>query len=314
MKRQQPNERVLPYDLITPLYSDYAYKARFVWMPDSARAEVNAEGTLEFPENTVLIKTFYYPDDFRRPEGRRRLLETRLLVKRQGNWEAFAYLWNAEQTEARLNLIGDFLPARFVDERGVARRLEYVVPNKNQCKSCHNVDNTLQPIGPKARNLNRAFVYPDGSEDNQLARWQREGLLAPGEYAAVFPGIAAWDDSGAPLEARALAYLDVNCGHCHHPRGPAHTTGLYLTVDYQAQRNRLGVCKTPVAAGKGSGGHRYGIAPGRPDASILIHRMLSEEPGVMMPELGRVLPHQEGIALLRQWIEAMEGDCGAPEL
>ena len=29
-----PNDRVLPYDLNSPLFSDYAHKARFVWMPE----------------------------------------------------------------------------------------------------------------------------------------------------------------------------------------------------------------------------------------------------------------------------------------
>jgi hypothetical protein len=63
--------------------------------------------------------------------------------------------------------------------------------------------------------------------------------------------------------------------------------------------------KAPVAAGKGSGGHRYDIVPGNPEASILMYRIQSDDPGIMMPELGRSIVHQEGIELIREWILRM---------
>lgn len=309
MKALRPNERVLPYELITALFTDYAHKARFVWMPDSAQATVDEKGVLQFPENTVLIKNFYYPADFRQADADWDIIETRLLIKREGKWEAFTYVWDETQAEATLNVIGDLRPVSWKDEAGERHEIEYVVPNKNQCKSCHNESNEIQPIGPKVRNLNRTLAY-EGGTANQLVRWQETGLLAAGDYAAQFQPVANWEDpAGGSLEDRALAYLDVNCGHCHRPEGPAHTSGLYLTVDYQGERGKLGICKTPVAAGKGSGNRRFGITPGQPDSSILVFRMESDDPGVMMPELGRVTAHREGIALVRAWIEAIDGDC-----
>lgn len=307
MNGLQPNDRVMPYELITPLFTDYAHKARFVWMPDSVRATVDSSGMMRFPDNTVLIKNFYYPADFRRPEEDWDIVETRLLVRRAGKWEAFTYVWNEEQTEASLNVTGDFRQVRWTDEQGGKHDLEYVIPNKNQCKSCHNERNVVTPVGPKVRNLNKTITYPGGEVANQLSRWQEEGLLAPGDYASAFKPLAAWDDPKAgSLEDRALGYLDVNCGHCHRPEGPAHTSGLYLTVDYAHDRGHIGVRKTPVAAGKGSGGYRFGIDPGKPDSSILVFRMQSRDPGVMMPELGRVNPHEEGIALVREWIAGLK--------
>ena len=63
--------------------------------------------------------------------------------------------------------------------------------------------------------------------------------------------------------------------------------------------------KPPVAAGIGSGGREYDIVPGQPDQSILTYRIASTHPGVMMPELGKRLVHEEGVALVRQWIAAM---------
>ncbi len=310
MQEMFPNEGVLPYELITPLFTDYAHKARFVWMPDSVEASVDEQGVVQFPENTVLIKNFYYPADFRQPERDRNIMETRLLMKKGDDWEAYTYVWNEAQTEAKLNLVGDIQAVSWTDEEGQRHEIEYVVPNKNQCKSCHNENNAIQPIGPKVRNLNRTLAYAGGSA-NQLEKWQSAGLLAAGDYAAQFQPVANWEDPGSgSLEDRALAYLDVNCGHCHRPGGPAHTSGLYLTVDYREQRGKLGVCKTPVAAGKGSGNRRFGITPGQPDSSILLFRMESEDPGIMMPELGRVMEHREGIELIREWIAGLEGDCG----
>ncbi|HMO39572.1 MAG TPA: SO2930 family diheme c-type cytochrome [Saprospiraceae bacterium] len=304
----RPNERVLPYDLITPLFSDYAWKARYVWMPDSVQATVSAQGDILFPDHTVLIKTFYYPKDFRRPNTHRQLMETRLLIKQNDEWQAYTYIWDEAQREATLSVIGDFRPASWTDEQGNRHQIEYVVPNKNQCKSCHNVHNAIQPIGPKVRNLDRSFAYADGAT-NQLVKWRQTGILDKSAQTDDFQALTPWDDpNSGTLHARALAYLDVNCGHCHRPEGPAHTTGLYLTAD-QTDKGKLGFCKTPVAAGRGSGGRKFGIVPGQPDASILLYRMESDEPSVMMPEFGRVVPHREGIELIRNWIANMEGDC-----
>ena len=63
--------------------------------------------------------------------------------------------------------------------------------------------------------------------------------------------------------------------------------------------------KPPVAAGRGSGGLSYDIVPGKPEESILVFRTGSIDPGIMMPELGKRLIHEEGLALLREWVAAM---------
>jgi len=305
-----PSEGVLLYEPITPLFTDYAHKARYVWMPDSVQASVAEDGRLQFPDNSVLIKHFYYPADFSQPGQGRDLVETRLLMKRRGEWDAYTYVWNESDTEAELNLVGDFKTVHWKDETGQARTVEYAVPNKNQCKSCHNQQKKLLPIGPKVRHLNAELQYPDGRAENQLRRWQAEGKLVAGDWAEQYAALADWEEPGSgSLEARALAYLEVNCGHCHHPKGPAHTTGLYLGRDFADRPAQLGICKSPVAAGKGSGGRSFGIRPGHPEQSILLYRMQAEDPGVMMPEIGRAVPHEEGIALIREWIEAMPGDC-----
>ena len=84
----------------------------------------------------------------------------------------------------------------------------------------------------------------------------------------------------------------------------ASNSGLNLDLE-ESRPAALGVGKRPVAAGRGSGGLEVAIAPGQPDQSILLHRMKSTEPGVMMPELGRSVVHDEGVARIADYIRRL---------
>ena len=112
------------------------------------------------------------------------------------------------------------------------------------------------------------------------------------------------------LDARARAWLEINCAHCHNPAGPARNSGLDLLAS-QTNPTAYGVYKAPVAAGRGSGGREFDIVPGQPDKSIMVYRIASTDGGIMMPELGKRLVHEEGLALIREWIAAM-ADEGKP--
>ena len=96
--------------------------------------------------------------------------------------------------------------------------------------------------------------------------------------------------------------------HCHNPGGFASNAALNLEY-WRAVDREYGICKTPVAAGSGSGGLQYAIVPGDADASITAYRMNSNEPDVRMPEIGRTVIHDEGVALIRQWIDSLAGGC-----
>lgn len=296
-----PNARVTAYTLNTALYSDGALKFRYAYVPQGAAAAYNADGVFEFPVGTVLVKTFAYAADMRHPEEDVRFIETRLLIRRQAGWVALPYVWNEAQTEARLSVIGADVDARFIDEAGEATALEWAVPNVNDCRGCHARDGQIVPIGPSARNLNR---------DAQLTAWRDAGILdqAPADAPRV-PD--AYNPASGALEARARAYLDVNCGHCHNPAGPAHTSGLDLSWSQQNPA-QWGVLKRPVAAGRGSAGLDFSIDPGHPERSILVLRMESTDPGVMMPELGRQLRDEAAIALMHQWIAGMDANGRPP--
>ncbi len=295
-----PAPGVVRYTLNTPLFSDYAEKFRYVWLPAGTAAAYTDSGVLEFPVGTTIVKNFAYPADFRAPDKAIRIIETRLLVRRADGWVPLSYVWNAAQTEAVLKRAGVRVPVAYVDAAGAAKQLDYAVPNINQCKQCHSQDGATTPIGPTAGNLNGGL---DGHGATQLAAWAATGKLTG--LPAAPPKLARWDDPAVPVADRARAYLDVNCGHCHSPKGFASNSGLYLQHD-EPDPAHQGIGKRPVAAGRGSGGLLFAISPGRPDASILLHRMASNEPGVMMPQFGRTVSHDEGVALVRAYIEGMK--------
>jgi len=315
---------VVPYALNTPLFTDYAHKLRTIWMPADVSAAYRQGEVLDFPVGTIISKTFYYPEGedgtvlketdlqpVTQSKGLNleayKLIETRLLVRREAGWEPLSYIWNAEETEAKLTRIGAIVQLT-LNDKGVETPFNYVVPNINQCAGCHAPNNTtrkLKPIGPKARHLNGSYRYADGPA-NQLDKLSEIGYL--GNVPTARPQATIWDDDGASIDARARAYLDINCAHCHNPVGPADTSGLHLNPENESLPH-LGICKNAVAAGGGTGGRIYDITPGRPDDSIMIYRMASRDPSAMMPELGRSLTHDAGVALIEAWISEMDSGC-----
>ncbi len=304
-QRQIPNAGLLPYDMNTPLFTDYAAKHRFVWMPAGTSAQYSADEAFEFPVGTVLVKTFSYPLDGANPAAGERLIETRLLIRQTDGWKALPYIWNEEGTDARLAVAGGRIPLTWKQADGTERSTNYLVPNMNQCKECHANKDVIGPIGPKSRHLNKTYPYDTGVA-NQLSHWSEVGYLhgAPADPAQTLALPAAFDPTSGTLDHRARAWLDINCAHCHNPNGPAYTSGLDLSWAQQDMA-RVGLLKPPVAAGRGSAGLQFGIDPGKPDRSILLSRISSHELGVMMPPLGRTMEDDDGVALIAEWIAAM---------
>ncbi len=300
----QPVKEVIPYDINSVLFSNYAEKLRFIKLPEGMRASYSKEDVLELPKGTIIIKNFYYENDFRKKDKGRRILETRLLVNEESGWTAYPYVWNDEQTEAFYDVAGDIKKVSYINASGKRINIDYIIPNKNQCKGCHIRDGKMKPIGPTAAQLNKDHAYASGRQ-NQLSYWQQHGMLNNMPDINNIAKMARIDEASQSIEARARAYLDVNCGTCHHPQGPANTSGLFLHYD-QDPTVELGIMKSPVAAGRGAGKNAYDIVPGQPHKSILTFRMQTNDPGIAMPELGREQVHKEGVKLIKEWIKGME--------
>ncbi|MEN9612020.1 MAG: hypothetical protein RLZZ628_2834 [Bacteroidota bacterium] len=300
---QKPISGVVPYQLNAPLFSDGAHKLRFIQLPVNQQVPYNPDTVFQFPKGTAIIKTFYYKKDERADKKGRQLIETRVLLHEATGWIALPYIWNEAQTDAFLEITGGTTQVAWRDVHGAKKTLQYAIPNMNQCKGCHERNGVMSPIGTSARQLNGDFKYANGF-DNQLFRWQKMQLLTALPAAKTIPKLVHYEDGTARLDDRARAYLDIHCAHCHHKTGAAQTSGLFL--DWQTQDSTaLGFYKTPVAAGRGSGNRLFDIVPRKPNESILLYRMESLDPGEMMPELGRQVQHQEGIKLIKAWIEAM---------
>ncbi len=287
-----PTAGVVKYDLINPLFSDHTEKHRYVFLPDGERIGYTEIDVLAFPVGTVLIKSFAYGE---------RYLETRLLIHKPNGWEALPYVWNEDQTEATYAPIGMRLEIEAGEAAENAPEFTYAVPNKNQCKTCHQNGDAVSPIGPKVRNLNHRGPFGV----NQISDWVARGWLDdvppdPARMAKAF-------DPEVSISEQARAYLDINCAHCHKAGGSASNSGLWLDWEIE-DAVKWGVGKRPTAAGRGSGMALVVIEPGVPEQSILAYRMGSNEAGIAMPELGRALVHEEGVALIEAWISEMDSD------
>ena len=298
LTNQIPADEVLPYQLQSELFSDYTYKQRFVYVPPAMKVEHEKNKVFMFPVGSVLIKTFSYQNTM--SELSPQLLETRLLIHSEGGWKAVSYIWNEDQTEAYLSLVGGTIQTSFSDEGGNIRSVRYRAPNKNQCKECHQINASLTPIGPKARNMDLTLSYDDKPQ-NQLAKWHDLGWI---DQDIDFMKMINYSRLNEDIEDRARAYLEINCAHCHIPGGAADTTGLYLMLE-ETNKKSLGFYKKPVAAGKASFNLKYSIVPKKPNQSILLRRMESMDPGIMMPESGRALKHAEGIEIISEWINSL---------
>jgi uncharacterized repeat protein (TIGR03806 family) len=305
-----PRAGVTPYDLNTPLFSDDALKARALFLPKGAVAQYDADNAFSFPDGTLLIKSFGFRDDLRKAQPAVTWVETRLLIKSAAGWRGVTYLWDAAQTEATLDEAGEVRDISFVDAAGATQIAHYLVPSAAQCTQCHSNSGVMAPIGTKARNLNRSFTYPDGTAQNQLTHWTSAGILAgaPADPAQV-PALPVWNDAAHySVDARARAYLEVNCAHCHSASGFARTTGLFLAAS-ETSSTAIGICKPPVAAGPATGGNSFDVVPGDPDHSVLAYRLAAIAPSIAMPLIGRSLVDTDGLALVRQWITALPGTC-----
>lgn len=303
---QKPGANTHAYAPVSPLYSDYTAKDRFLWLPPGKTVSISADGSWNFPEGAIVVKTFAFDADLRVPGVGRRLIETRLFIRDADVWRPETYLWNEAQTEAEHHIGGDRVTVTYLDNAGESVTTPYLVPNLGQCANCHAQSDKMELLG---------VTTPQMNGPGQLDTLAAAGLFDTAPAAATLPALV--DPFGATdadsLDERARAYLHANCSHCHTEGGAAESSGLRLSWDV-TNTTQLGICKQPAAAGAGGASSTFDIHPGLPEESIMIDRMKSTKPAVKMPELPNLRVHTEGLALIEAWIAAMPAtDCSAPE-
>jgi len=304
LKNQEAVPGVLPYEPISSLFSDYAKKKRFVWMPEGVSATYNADGALlDFPEGAVIVKSFYYDNVL--PSGNTQIIETRLLIKKEGAWVFADYIWDSAQQEAFLDTAedGGTVDLSWIQD-GVERTVEYRIPSTSQCFTCHKSFGNAIPIGVKPQNLNGLYDFNDG-ESNQLQKWIEIGYLEdnlPGNINTVVD----YHDESEDLDLRVRSYLDINCASCHMDGGHCDYRSLRFEFNMTEDPNNLGICidpDTPID------GFSKLVAPGDADSSVLFFRISTEDEQYRMPLLGRTLVQDDGVALVREWIESLSETC-----
>ena len=303
MKNLQPAYKVLPYDLINSLFSDYAQKKRFVWMPEGTQATYSSDGEiLNFPTGAVLIKNFYY--DNVSESNVTQIIETRLMIKRADKWIFATYVWNDEQTEAFLDMEGSDVRVLW-NNNGTSTLIKYRIPSEVECATCHKLNDAAVPIGPKPQNLYKTYPYIDGIE-NQLERWKKEGYLS-NQAPTTIATTTDWTDATKPLALRARAYLDINCAHCHTPGTSCGDMPMNLAFNQTENPANLGVCIEPHEFVTGN--QQYIVTGQDVEGSLLYFRISTDDKTEMMPNIGRSLIHTEGLQLIEDWINSLEPTC-----
>ncbi|MEP5255934.1 MAG: hypothetical protein ABJQ39_12800 [Winogradskyella arenosi] len=303
LKNLEPSHGVLPYTLNATLFSDYAKKKRFIWMPNQSKAAyVSDDQVLDFPTGTILIKNFYY--DNVRPDYSTQIIETRLMIKKEAGWVFANYKWNALQSEAELDLNGSFVPLEW-EENDEVKSVEYRIPSEAECHTCHKIMETAQPIGPKPRNLNLTFQADEGLQ-NQLDYLVEFGYLDNSLPETIYQ-LPNYTDTSVPLSQRVRSYLEINCAHCHSDY--THCSYRPMRFDYSLTDDfaNMGVCvdaDTPL----GEDLERI-VTPGDARSSVLYYRLSATEPSTRMPLLARTLVHTEGLQLVEAWIESLDMNC-----
>lgn len=299
LKNQEPSYGVLPYEPASQLFTDYAKKKRFIWMPAGQKMTYNGDyNVFNFPNKSVLIKNFYY--ETMTTGSAKQILETRVMIFKNGEWIFAEYQWNEEQTEAFLITEGAFKDITFT-HNGQVISTTYRLPHNTECFICHKSDSKSKPIAPKPQNLNFTYNYADGPK-NQLTKLIEFGYLENN----LPPNISStidYRDTTKSLEMRVRSYLDINCGHCHIALGDCdYRTNLRLSFHETANIQKMGVCVTPDEE---IPGQTKVIFPGRPERSVMYFRMNSIQQNEMMPKVGRTIVHQEGLQLLEQYINTL---------
>jgi uncharacterized repeat protein (TIGR03806 family) len=303
LKDLNPEYGVIPYTLNSVLFSDYAKKKRFIWMPNNTKSSyINDNVPLNFPVGSILVKNFYYENVL--PNNNTKNIETRIMIRKVEGWTFANYVWNDEQTEATLDLNGSSINLQWQDTNEV-KTVNYRIPAGPECHTCHKVIEIAQPIGLKPRNLNLEYDYSNGLK-NQL-----EKLISFGYLENNLPNTIAtlpnYNDTSESLEHRVRAYLDINCAHCHSEETHCAYRPMRFDFTETIDHSNIGVCVDPdTDLGLGLG---HIIEPGDARNSVLFYRLSTVEPSERMPLMGRTVIHTEGVDLIEDWINSLNDDC-----
>jgi uncharacterized repeat protein (TIGR03806 family) len=304
----RPHPAALPFEVSAPQWADGATLERFAALPGLERTEqkpqLNAGGSWTLPNGSVLVQTLSLDLVDAAGKPARKRIETRLLVRQQGEWTGYSYRWNAGQSDAELvPAAGAAAELEVADpaEPGGRRDQTWRFPSRTECLVCHSRAAGFV-LGFSPLQLDRDHDY-SGTIDNQLRALEHIGVFAGAlpERREDRPRLVNPYEARAPLEARVRSYLHVNCSICHVPEGGGNSRiDLGLTtpldkmrlVDEGPSHTRLNIPDARL------------IARGSPERSVLYQR-ISRRGTDQMPPLASTEVDRTAIKLIAEWIRGL---------
>lgn len=272
------SSRAFKYELNSELFTDYAHKQRVIALPENTTMQYDGDGLPIFPDNTVIAKTFYYNNDERDLTLGKTIIETRVLIKINGEWQTGDYKWNNDQTEAVLDPNGSTVPVTWIDADGESNSVNYEIPSNTDCFTCHHTYDNATPIGPKLRNMN---FQVNGL--NQLDELVNSGHLIGVSGSSEVSSIVNWQNTSESLEDRARSYFDINCAHCHIEGGDCETLStLRLAFESSLEDSQIVQRKFSISL-----------------------RISEYNEGFSMPFIGTTIVHTEGVELLQAYLDTL---------
>lgn len=255
-----------------PLWSDGATKARWLSLPPGSSIDASNVDSWRFPVGTRAWKEFALDGV---------PVETRMIEQTsEGEWSAVAYRWEGDDAVA--------VRQGAIDAGGTP----HDIPSAEQCQACHS--------GRASFILGFSAVQLAEAEGVNLESLVAEGLLSPA------PGPI----SAPAADEQALGYLHANCSHCHNPDRAVGVKGDRCydpdpDLDWTLPAAVLRSVNEAPALKLG----REDLAPGHSERSEVIQRMSARNTSMMrpsMPPLGTEERDEEGVAMLRVWIDGLQ--------
>jgi len=307
---RQPHPALIRYEINTPGWHDGATSERFIALPEGGRMEFTEQRGWNLPDGSAVVQTLTLED---------KRIETRVLVRQQNEWAGYSYAWNDAQTDATL-----------VAAKGETRK-DWRIPSRQECMLCHGREGGFV-LGVSTVQLNR---------DDQIARWEREGLLKFNHAVVEEAQWRAEISKDKPEDDVLQASLDLVLPSKTQrepakestllPRAPSSFPKLASdTVDARARSYLHANCShCHVRNGGGNSAMQLAshindmeainaapmhstfgipdaklIAPGAPERSLLLYRTILRGPG-QMPPMGTLKTDGAGVAILVEWVKSL---------
>ncbi len=309
-KSLKPAAGVRPYDVNVEVWADGATAVRHMAIPPGANTEIDpATGRWRLPDGSVAARTVSLKTaDTSTP----RRMETQILMKQEGAWAAYSYIWNADGTDATLAPAeGASIPVTLrdesLDDEKYATR--YRVAARSECALCHNpwVEAKTTVYGRQSASPLGLFRpqldHPDPARHEKyrdLMAWatgKAADVPAPEAARTLFD---VHEKTASP-ERRARSWLAVHCSQCHDFNAGGAAT---IVLDPWAKTDAMRLLNVkPQQGDMGLGHDAFLVKPGAPEASVLFARIAKAGSG-HMPRLGSREIDRTGVGLIASWIES----------